>query len=106
MIFSLTTEKLRPLEKTVGFAKSIIMLTSLCQLLLAGVTFSKKSVLSGRCSPFAEKPVYPYTITTIQVAQINVQVLLIFIHLCSYNVHNWQPHIKSKEADIYLAVFK
>jgi len=30
MIFSMTIEKLRPLEKTVGFAKSIIMMTLLC----------------------------------------------------------------------------
>ena len=107
LVFSLAGEKLRPLDQATSFAKSMLLLSLTGQLLVAGVTFSKNSVLSGRCSVFEDgKPVYPFTITAIQCAQVVVQFLLIMTHFCSYNVRNWQPHIKSKESDMYLAVFK
>jgi hypothetical protein len=100
-------EKLKPLDGAISCAKSMLLLVSIGQLLIAGVTFSRSSVLSGHCSPFADgKPVYPYTITAIQSSQILVQAVMILMNLCGYNVHNWQPHIKSKESDMYLAVFK
>ena len=67
LILSLAADKLQALDKTSSTLKPFFLLAMTIQLIALGMSFSKNSVIGGNCSPYEnEKPIYPYTLTTIQ----------------------------------------